>query len=580
MPTSWAKIGSPTVTENTNALYLRHSGSNAKVVALEHEGIETDAIDVYLSEGDPFLIAQAMLYVESGHVRMEMYDVTNDESWPEVPKDVLTVAVGEWIDNWALGPSPNGRPDDTFFDKGTAQVKIRFVAYDGAATFYLDAAMLLQQPSVSTVMFGGRASNELWRLANEALAITKEPEQRYQINMVDLNRLQALSVDTIDVLDINLLAQIIDEDLGIEFERMTRAVTLDLLEPGNSQIELEEKAHDLSTLLSDRRLLTREALDPSRYGEGTLQPSIKTYAATDHNTSTATLYVDTTDPQFRVQKVEFRNWDHINGWSAWVEDATGPPYSATKTLDEKHIVKIAYGVEWLNEQNLVTRVEDVVTFDWDTTPEPTAYALDIDADGNWTFKWFGDDDVRYIKYATTTNGDDLTESDVDTSGTRNPGAGSAQSGTITGGPLTDGQTLKIGVYYYNDDEATVKRYPSSTNLPVQYEATYSEAGGGVDPGETGLVLNADFEDQGRGESGVRRLRSRLHEHLGCGWRGAHRVRRRRTRESDDDRRDVVDDRDERHGQERLLQGPGRQVLHARDADRAGRHERATELLRR
>lgn len=253
-PVRWRSVGSPGLSRNTDLLYWRSGESSARLQALEGSGIETEPFRVFPTARDPFFVAMARLWPVSGHVRLEIHDVTNDQIFPgEDQGDAVTVATGRWIESFGVGPG--GQPDDNFFTRETAQFIVRLIARGGPAEWYLDMVQMTQTPSFVEFFYEGRASNDLWMLAKRGLDEVDEPAEAYRVNFVDIGRLGETPTDgepyVEGVPELGSNARVREETLDVDFtSRILEMDTNELVE-GDTKVTLEERTNDLTRLLGE-----------------------------------------------------------------------------------------------------------------------------------------------------------------------------------------------------------------------------------------------------------------------------------------------------------------------------------------
>jgi len=271
IPRYWQTVGSPVTRRNVDPLYTRHGDASLYVRAgFPGEGVETIPFYVKPTEEQPFFVAQIQIYVVSGHVRLELEDVTNGEVFPPVGKDAATVATGVWINSF--GVAPGGTPDDNFFESTvegkvtTQQFKIRVTQIgEEAAEWYLDMGQVTQTPTFRQVMYGGRASNDLWLLAREALEYMRTPSAEYDVELVDFNRLDPVTYSASEVV-LGGPITLLDADLDLNFSTRILTYRKNWLVEGDTQITVEGKTHDLARILGEtERRIRRRLTGP--YGE-------------------------------------------------------------------------------------------------------------------------------------------------------------------------------------------------------------------------------------------------------------------------------------------------------------------------
>jgi hypothetical protein len=287
LPTAFRNMetpGSPTKVQNTHPLYTRHGGSSLYVKCAPGVGIRTAEFIVIPTEANPFLVVQAQLFVVTGHVRMEMRCKNLD---PEIYETVFpppgiiatTITQGGWVDSF--GVNPGGSPEDNWYTRMT-ETGLEYLLFEIAlmggddptdpdtpdTEFYLDALQVTQTPSFAEVFFGGRASNELWKLGNIALRGLSVPAQEYRIQIIDLWRLDPDNY-TVNEIVAGGPIRIVDEEISLDFTTRIIKVTRNLLVEGETQIEVENITNDLSRIMGAaerrirRELMTREGYDPT-----------------------------------------------------------------------------------------------------------------------------------------------------------------------------------------------------------------------------------------------------------------------------------------------------------------------------
>ncbi len=273
IPNGFALIGSPAVAKNTDPLYTRHGGASLHVTCNgPGSGVKAKEFRAFMTEASPFLTAQIQLYVVTGQVRLELFDITNQDIFPPTGAEASTIQTAVWIDQF--GVAPGGDADDNFFTRGTKTLELRITQIgDTAAEFFLDAVQCAASPSFTEVVYGGRASNDLWLLAKEALETLITPSAEYTVSTIDYDRLGDATYKEIVIGgDVTM----VDTELGINFTTRILSRTRDLLNEGLSSIEVEGKTNDLTriTTQTDRRIRRKLSggvgYDSERDGDGSL----------------------------------------------------------------------------------------------------------------------------------------------------------------------------------------------------------------------------------------------------------------------------------------------------------------------
>lgn len=262
LPRDVQLVGSPLTQKETDRLYNRAGEASIHVAANESQGVESFPVDVIPTAERPFFVAQIQLYVVSGHVRLELVDVTNDRVFPPEDQEAVTVAEGVWIDSFGI--APGGEPDDNFFTRGTTQFRLRVIAEGGPAEWYLDAWMLLQQQSFAEEFYGGRASNDLWMLAKETLQQSQEPAQSYEVGIVDLYRLrQDADGPTFhgEEIVVGGDCRVVAESIDVDFETRIVEVRRNWGREGDTKVTLQEKTNALTSLINPASRRNRKKLE-------------------------------------------------------------------------------------------------------------------------------------------------------------------------------------------------------------------------------------------------------------------------------------------------------------------------------
>lgn len=251
LPASWSKVGTPTTSEETNALYARRGGKSCKVVAtIDGQGIECSAIVLIPTASKPYFSAFVTLQIASGRVRVEVVDVTNGVSYPDGKTGkAWSNQSNVWTDLGVEGLDLNAVT--------CVSAKLRIVADSGAATFYVDSAQLTQTAGQEP-FYAGNGANALWQAVNAELLDRSAPQVTIDLSLIDLNRLDAATFPYDQVVKGGLV-RAYDEDLGIDVTTRIVSVERNLRRPGETKVQLTNRPDYLTDILVRPRRRSRLA---------------------------------------------------------------------------------------------------------------------------------------------------------------------------------------------------------------------------------------------------------------------------------------------------------------------------------
>lgn len=128
-------------------------------------------------------------------------------------------------------------------------------------------------------------------------------------------------------------------------------------------------------------------------------PSFTEAEATPEATVTLTI----TDPQCRVDIVQFRKRTNGGAWSAWVVDIV-EPYTYTQTIPETGFLDIEYQVLGFNGAgDYGVLAGETVAFDRNKTSDMVSVVGTFDSTGQFVLVIAADSDTASIRYATSTS---------------------------------------------------------------------------------------------------------------------------------------------------------------------------------
>ena len=252
LPVLWDAVGAPTVAQNVERLYRRYGEASAHVVAAQDEGLESAWWPVVPDERRPYGTAQIAVFVVSGKVRLEWDVADADGIFVTLPDtgDVAHTAglLNQWTDadkTLAIGGV------DLLNDYDAAAFRVRVVAHDGPAEFYLDAAQVTQTASGHEIYYNGLASNDLWRASNRFLREWWRPLFSYDCDALDLHRLYPEQYRH-DRLQLGTPVSVWDDELGIDVETRIVELTTDLIREGRTEVVLGALKPDLTQVVVAR----------------------------------------------------------------------------------------------------------------------------------------------------------------------------------------------------------------------------------------------------------------------------------------------------------------------------------------
>lgn len=171
------------------------------------------------------------VFVESGNVRVELKTGTNffpDENIASVKRATPTRAQTTL---WVV-------TIQGLIATGTSGA-IRVLAHEGAATFYVDAAMVVESAYAPTegVFIADNSATTLWYETYDALQDAKDPKLTYDVDGLDLFEYDraGYSGDQITPGD---TIKVVDEELGIDVSLRCIKKNSDILEPWKTRFEI------------------------------------------------------------------------------------------------------------------------------------------------------------------------------------------------------------------------------------------------------------------------------------------------------------------------------------------------------
>ncbi|HMB89469.1 MAG TPA: hypothetical protein VKP65_01395, partial [Rhodothermales bacterium] len=188
-----SSVSSPTITEVTDAQYVRYGTSSAKVVANTGQGICTSTMVIRPTERNPYYSCYVNLYVESGRIRITLLDANGTE-WPtgeeqaeSNSRELRAISIG--------GMEPIASVDDPF---GFQTATLRINALADGTVFYVDSATVTR--TTYPIQYRGRMGlNEMWRAAARYLSENGGSLSSYDAELFDVTHFQTGSYSEIEI---------------------------------------------------------------------------------------------------------------------------------------------------------------------------------------------------------------------------------------------------------------------------------------------------------------------------------------------------------------------------------------------
>jgi hypothetical protein len=221
---NWTKVGSPTVSENTNSSYRHHGGGSQKIIAAAvDEGISQF---VNVKSGVSYS-AYVRVYIDetdTGSVLFKIEETGGSGEWEEV------INVGEWaevaVENFGVAGD-------------VRQIKISVLSFGEASTFYVDAVMVHEGPKIHPFVDGDTA-DVLYEETITYLNQHKDPIVSYELDMLDLYEVDR-GIFTEENFEIYDRVRIVDSDQKLDDHFIVMRKEFDLFDPQEAMVRLENK---------------------------------------------------------------------------------------------------------------------------------------------------------------------------------------------------------------------------------------------------------------------------------------------------------------------------------------------------
>jgi len=235
VPTGFAAVGAPTITQSSSSLYAKTGGSAARVqAAAKDQGIRTPSFTIPTGDSDrPYLGIAAGLTVISGRVRLQLRH-SNGKVYP-LTEQQGSEGVGVYITLAATPVSTQPLP------AGTGYLEI--LAHGAAAEFYLDTVMA--SPTTGETLgefYPGDAAHALWADTWAELQRSKNARAEYRVVVADLNAADPTAFP-FDRLDLGDTVRVRHPDLGNVDQRIVE-ISEDLLDASATSVTIAVDARE------------------------------------------------------------------------------------------------------------------------------------------------------------------------------------------------------------------------------------------------------------------------------------------------------------------------------------------------
>jgi len=225
----WVKIGLPTLSENTDANYIRNGTKSQKIINNSSgDGIKTR---VYLRSNIAYS-AYILMYIDSTY--SGAVTITLDSSSGEADTVVNVIGAG-WIEVTIENFSYNFGG----LYSNEAYIDLKITSNGTAQIWYVDSAQVAEGTEVKPFVKGDSA-DVLYAEAMAYLQFHKDPEVSYNIDMADLYEIDPVRYSD-EAFDPGDQIRIVDRDLVIDSNIICIRKEFNPLDPGKCQLLLENR---------------------------------------------------------------------------------------------------------------------------------------------------------------------------------------------------------------------------------------------------------------------------------------------------------------------------------------------------
>lgn len=217
--------GSVSFSENTSAAFIRNGSSSQKVETADSEEGVSQNITL---EVDSFYSFYIWVFIDSGSVKIELNDGTNDQ--PTFLGEVASSnVIGSFVRIQVEGIKA----------VGTSGV-IKILSTSANSTFYIDSFFLEKSASLTSPedFYEISGARRLWDLGFDELQKFKNTKNKYTVSIVDLFQADPDSFPY-DQLEIGDTVTVQDDELGIDITARIQKKTFDIVEPYNASLEID-----------------------------------------------------------------------------------------------------------------------------------------------------------------------------------------------------------------------------------------------------------------------------------------------------------------------------------------------------
>ncbi|HDY88473.1 MAG TPA: hypothetical protein ENH82_10250, partial [bacterium] len=227
----WTKLGTPTVSKNTNADYYLYGRASQRIQSTaDGQGIQQS---VSVTSGNIYSFL-TNIFLTSGTVRAQIDDGTSvyKRAAPVTGTGLATVRIENWKAN-------NSTVTIKIFQEGT-----------GSADFYVDSVQIAER--VRTMPFSvGKSADTLWNHAVEYLNAHKNPEINYEVDLVDFYGDTRAGRET-DKFELGDTIKVIDPTLELNVSTRVMEREVDILHPWRVKVRLDNPTPALWPIYSLR----------------------------------------------------------------------------------------------------------------------------------------------------------------------------------------------------------------------------------------------------------------------------------------------------------------------------------------
>ncbi|MFC1693311.1 phage tail spike protein [Candidatus Latescibacterota bacterium] len=240
---NWAKMGTPTVSENTSSDYCLYGNASQRIQSTANEQGIQQSVSVTASNVYSLSVT---LFLTSGTVRVEAADGTSvyKRVAPVTGSGMVTIRIENWKAN-------NASVTVKIYQEGA-----------GTADFYVDSVQIAEE-SRSKPFTIGKSADTLWNATVEYLDVYKNPEITYEVDLVDFYG-DTRAGSEADKFKLGDIIMVIDPilDLNVSTRVMEREVNI--LQPWQVSVRLDNRSRTLADVFVAMRKAQEEGIKHQR----------------------------------------------------------------------------------------------------------------------------------------------------------------------------------------------------------------------------------------------------------------------------------------------------------------------------